>query len=126
MRVELTRTYRFEAARHLTGLPPEHICSGTHGHSFRLRLYLEGEIDPDSGILQDYADIDTVVQEKLVLLDHKYINRVGEDLSDALLQNPTNERLCKWFWDNLKPRLPLLQRVELAETPESTAAYWGQ
>ena len=51
MRVELTRRFRFESAHRLPMDPEGHKCFRVHGHSFRIDVSLEGEIDPAMGWL---------------------------------------------------------------------------
>ena len=41
------------------------------------------------------------------------------------LENPTCERIAVYIWDNIKPFLPLLVKVELHETPTSGVIYAG-
>jgi len=42
------------------------------------------------------------------------------------LENPTSERLAVWLWNELKPRLPLLIELVIAETCTSRCVYRGQ
>lgn len=46
MRTELYKEFMFEAAHHLPHVPEGHKCGRLHGHSFLVRLYVEGEVDP--------------------------------------------------------------------------------
>ena len=57
MRVELRKTFQFEAAHLLPHLPKTHKCRRLHGHSFVVDVVVEGECDPKLGWLMDYADI---------------------------------------------------------------------
>lgn len=61
MRTELQRDYRFEAAHRLPRFPTGHKCTRLHGHSFRFVVTLEGEVDPQSGCLIDFGEVDEVV-----------------------------------------------------------------
>ena len=54
-RVRLAREFTFEAAHRLPNAPPGHKCARLHGHSFRVELLCEGEIDPHAGWLLDFA-----------------------------------------------------------------------
>ena len=52
-------------------------------------------------------------------LDHYYLNEVKG------LENPTSENLAIWIWNELKPRLPLLSEVVVAETCTAKCVYRG-
>jgi 6-pyruvoyltetrahydropterin/6-carboxytetrahydropterin synthase len=119
MRCRLTRDYRFEAAHFLPQVGPEHKCSRMHGHSYHLRVTLEGDIDPELGWLMDFAELDHLVAPVLARLDHRLLNDVDG------LGNPTSEMLAAWLWRHLSGRLPLAL-IELSETPDSRCAVWGQ
>jgi hypothetical protein len=62
VRVELSKTFRFEAAHRLPNVPADHKCYRMHGHSFAVDVVLEGELDERMGWLVDYADITAVVE----------------------------------------------------------------
>jgi 6-pyruvoyltetrahydropterin/6-carboxytetrahydropterin synthase len=120
MRIELDREYRFEAAHRLPRLPASHKCSRLHGHSFRFEVKLEGQVDDHTGFLIDFGDVDVVVQPLVERLDHYYLNEVDG------LENPTSEVLAGWLWTRLKPRLPLLKAITVAETCDSRCTYRGE
>ncbi|HKJ74990.1 MAG TPA: 6-carboxytetrahydropterin synthase, partial [Alphaproteobacteria bacterium] len=54
--MEIFKEFTFEAAHLLPNVPPEHKCRRLHGHSFRARLYIEGDLDPSLGWVTDFAD----------------------------------------------------------------------
>jgi 6-pyruvoyltetrahydropterin/6-carboxytetrahydropterin synthase len=41
------------------------------------------------------------------------------------LENPTSENIAIWIWKKLKPRLPLLTEVVVAETCTAKCVYRG-
>src|SRR5512134_2125095 len=111
MRVELTKSYAFEAAHRLPMVPADHKCARMHGHSFRVEVTVSGEVDARMGWLVDFGDITAVVEPMLKAeLDHRTLNDVPG------LENPTSELLCVWLWQRLRPQLPLLAAVTVAET----------
>ena len=57
MKMELRKTFQFEAAHLLPLLPKTHKCRRLHGHSFNVEIVVAGECDPELGWLMDYADI---------------------------------------------------------------------
>ena len=110
MKYEITKTYRFEAAHSLPHLPADHQCHRLHGHSYEVLVGVSGPLDGEW--VQDYADISAVVKPIVASLDHRNLN-------DILPCATTAENLAAWLWRELQPRLPLLSRVEVRETPTS-------
>jgi len=102
MKVELRKTFQFEAAHLLPNLPPSHKCRRLHGHSFQAEIVIAGECDPKLGWLMDYADISDAFKPVWGQLDHRYLNEIPG------LENPTSENIAVWIWERLKPSLPLL------------------
>jgi 6-pyruvoyltetrahydropterin/6-carboxytetrahydropterin synthase len=119
MRVELVREYRFEAAHRLPRLPPSHRCFRLHGHSFRFEVVLEGEVDDRTGFLIDFGDVDVALQPIVATLDHYYLNEIEG------LENPTSEVLAAWLWRRIRPKLPQLTAVTVAETCDARCTYRG-
>ena len=118
MRCRLTRDYRFEAAHSLPRVPEGHKCRRMHGHSYQVRVAIEGEIDPSLGWLIDFSDVDAVVEPVVAELDHRVLNDIDG------LDNPTSEVLALWLWRRLAGRLPLAE-IEVAETVDSRCSVRG-
>ena len=120
MRCELRRDYRFESARRLPNIDPGHPCAKTHGHSFRLRIKVSGEVVEPAGWVVDFNDIDAIVAPVLGQLDHALLNDVaGPD-------NPTSEHIPRWVWDRIAGSLPGLLSVRISETETSSVTYRGE
>ena len=115
----VVRSFTFEAAHRLPKLPPGHKCGRLHGHSFRIELICEGEIVPEAGWLVDFAEIKRVFAPFLEQLDHRYLNEIDG------LENPTAENVARWIYRHVKPELPLLAQVNVAETCTSRCEYRG-
>ena len=118
-KVRLVREFGFEAAHRLPRAPEGHKCTRLHGHSFRVQLVCEGEIDPDTGWLVDFGEIKRVFEPLLQRLDHHYLNEIEG------LENPTAENIARWIWERIKPELPVLTQVNLAETCSARCEYAG-
>jgi 6-pyruvoyltetrahydropterin/6-carboxytetrahydropterin synthase len=117
--VRLTREYGFQAAHELKGVPAGHKCAQLHGHSYSLLVSIEGEADPITGMVLDFAEIDAAVKPVLELVDHQHLNRVDG------LANPTAEHVARWVWQQLERTLPSLSRVEVRETASSSVIFEG-
>jgi 6-pyruvoyltetrahydropterin/6-carboxytetrahydropterin synthase len=68
----------------------------------------------------DFADLKAAFQPIYDRIDHHYLNDIPG------LENPTSERLAIWIWNELKPRLPLLSELVIAETCTSRCVYRGR
>jgi 6-pyruvoyltetrahydropterin/6-carboxytetrahydropterin synthase len=117
--MEIFKEFVFEAAHRLPRVPPGHKCARLHGHSWRGVIYVQGDIDPQTGWIMDFADIKARFEPIYRLLDHNYLNDIEG------LDNPTSEVLARWIWTRLKPSLPQLSRVIVHETCTSGAVYAG-
>ncbi len=117
--MEIYKVFHIEAAHRLPNLPASHKCSRLHGHSFRVEIYISGEPQPDSGWLMDFADLKQAFGPTFEALDHRYLNEIPG------LENPTSEMLARWIWQRLKPDLPMLCKVVIAETCTSGCVYCG-
>ena len=117
--MEIYKVFHIEAAHRLPNLPPEHKCSRLHGHSFRVEVHVAGAVDATSGWIMDFADLKQAFAPAFEALDHRYLNEVPG------LENPTSEHLARWIWNKLKPDLPGLTKVVVAETCTSGCVYTG-
>jgi 6-pyruvoyltetrahydropterin/6-carboxytetrahydropterin synthase len=120
MKMELRKSFQFEAAHLLPHLPATHKCRRLHGHSFKVEIVVAGECDAKLGWLMDYAEIKSVFSPIWEKLDHQYLNEIPG------LENPSSDIIAAWIWRQLKPQLPLLVEVMVAETCTAQAVYRGQ
>lgn len=116
MRARLQRDYRFEAAHFLPFAPAGHQCSRVHGHSYLVSIAIEGEIDPVTGWVMDFAAINEQMLPVIARLDHRLLNDIDG------LANPTRELLAAWLWMQIE-RLPGLAEVHICETMASRCIY---
>ncbi len=119
-KMQIYRVFTFEAAHSLPHVPPQHKCRRIHGHSYRVTLYLEGEVDPQLGWVEDFGTVKDIAGPVIRQLDHRYLNDIPG------LENPTAEHIARWLWKRIKPLLPLLTKIEVAETPRSGCIYEGE
>ncbi len=110
----------FDSAHFLPNVAKDHKCRNMHGHTYRLKIFLEGDPDQHLGWVMDFAVLKKIMQPVLDRLDHQVMNEVPG------LENPTCEHITIWLWNQLKPLLPKLSRIELHETASSGAVYEGK
>jgi len=104
------RSFRIHASRFLPNLSDNHICKKMHGHTFNIKVSVEGEINNKDGFVIDFYDVDKIFNKYIhQLIDHTILNDV------VGLENPTSENLCKWIWINLESHLKNLYQIEVSE-----------
>ena len=117
--MEIFKEFSIEAAHRLPFVPEDHKCARLHGHSFCIAIHVSGDLEPELGWVQDFADIKAAFAPIRERLDHRYLNEIPG------LENPTSENLCIWIWNELAPALPMLSRVVVRETCTSGCVYEG-
>lgn len=109
------KEFVFHAAHNLAGYDGK--CERLHGHSYRLRVEVEGPVGAD-GMVMDFADLGRVVEKRVIsVLDHSYLN-------DLLGGKSSLERLAEWVWQALDGAIPL-RRIGLHETDTNFLVYDG-
>jgi len=106
--MKIYKEFRFEAAHFLPSAPDGHANARVHGHSFRARVWVRGEPDPETGLIYHFDDLAAAISEAREALDHHLLNEV------AGLETPTLERIAAWIWNRLANRVPGLVEIEVA------------
>lgn len=117
--MKITQAFSFEAAHRLPLVPPTHRCHRMHGHSYRVEIRLQGPIDPATGFVIDFFDVEREFAPLLAALDHACLNDIDG------LENPTAENIALWIWERIKPALPTTSAVVVYETPNCWAEHNG-
>lgn len=47
-----------------------HRCEGLHGHNYRVRVTIEGELDRDTGWVIDFVEVKRIMRRLCVAIDH--------------------------------------------------------
>ncbi len=111
------KKFAFDSAHFLPNVPEGHKCKNMHGHTYNLTVFLEGDLDTDLQWVMDFKELKDVVKPVIDRIDHRLLNDIKG------LENPTAERIVVWIWEQIEPKLPLLSKLELNETPTSGAVY---
>ena len=106
--MRIYKEFHFEAAHFLPSAPPGHPNARVHGHSFRVRVTVDGEPDAETGLVMHLEDLESALENAREALDHRLLNEVEG------LAAPTLERVTVWLWDRLHNRLPGLAEIEVA------------
>lgn len=93
----VTKEFHFDSAHRLTKYHGK--CERMHGHSYKLQVTIEGEVQ-ENGLVLDFVVLKNIVKkEVLEKLDHQNLNEI--------IDNPSAERIVMWIWNALVdlPRL---------------------
>ena len=97
--MKVAREFTFDAAHYILddkGTP----CEELHGHTYKLRVVVEGPVK-DDGMVIDFTEIKRIVNEKVMpSVDHKDLNK--------LLKNPTAENIAQLIYDTLKSEMNIV------------------
>ena len=114
--MKIAKEFTFDSAHFLKDYHGK--CENLHGHTYRMRVTIEGE-PKANGLIMDFADIKKIVNEKVVdIWDHANINDT--------LEHASVENMCIWAWDELKKDLIGLVEIRIWETADSFAMYSGE
>ena len=117
--MKIAKEFRWEMGHRL----PEHFgkCKNIHGHSYKMIVELEGEVE-ESGMVMDYYDVKKMVEPIVEKLDHAFmVYKEDEEIISFLEKlkskmvvvefQSTVENICKYFLSEIKKfRFP--QNVE--------------
>ena len=133
--VRVTKRLRFSAAHRLHSPALGEAGSraaygkcanaGGHGHDYVLDVTVEGEVDPESGMVVNVAALKARVRERIVdHVDHRFLDRDVPLLAGVI---PTMENLVIEFWKALEGAAEpaRLVRLRLYETEDNWAEYEG-
>jgi 6-pyruvoyltetrahydropterin/6-carboxytetrahydropterin synthase len=82
-----------------------------HGHNYVLEVWLEGQIDPETGYVIDLKILKDFIKEEIIeRFDHRNLNL---DCSEFQNLNPTAENIALVCWRLLRSRLDLKYNLTL-------------
>lgn len=118
-KAEIFKEFTIDCAHSLPNVPDGHKCKNVHGHTYKIRISIEGELDARLGWVMDFADVKAAFEPIKMALDHRYLNDIPG------LDNPTAEHIAIWIWRHLAAELKGLKEIWVFETPTSGCVYRG-
>ena len=112
MRCELSQRFYFESAHTLRRKVEAEGSRRVHGHTYHAEVFLRGEVNTDTGMLVDLAEVRSAIAQVREQLDHHLLDEV-QGLGPATLEN-----LCHFIYRELSTMLPMLNAVTV-ERPAS-------
>lgn len=92
-----------------------------YGHNYALEVAVEGDADPEHGMIVNLTDLDRILREEVDRpLDHRNLNLEVTEFAETV---PTAERLALWIWRRVEARIARegwpcrLAAVDLKVTP---------
>ena len=73
-----------------------------HGHNYRLRVTLAGQVDPRTGMVINIQELDHILKDVISEFDHTFINLDHPAFQDRI---PTTENLAAYMRDRIEDRL---------------------
>ncbi len=132
--VQLTERFEFSAAHRLISATLSEDANrevfgrcynpNGHGHNYELEVTVEGEPNPETGMVLRIGDLQRIVNKRVIeLFDHKHLN---VDCPDFATLNPTVENIACVIYEKLSSGFQgpaKLRRVRVWETPKTWAEY---
>lgn len=99
-------------------------CERLHGHRYVVEVAVQAAELNEAGIAFDFVDLKRELRALADHLDHHLLN----DLPEFRGVETSAENQARWFWEELKQRLPVAQAGRLVytrvwETPTQWAQY---
>lgn len=131
--MKVAKEFRWEMGHRL----PEHFgnCKNIHGHSYKMIVEFEGEMNKDEMII-DFYDVDKMIKPLIEKLDHAFmVNKNDKEVVEFLEKmkskmlvvefNSTVENICKFVLSEIKkvdlPKNISSVSVRIYETNEDYA-----
>ena len=134
MKAHLTRRYMFSASHrlHSDEMSTEENCATYgkcnnpfgHGHNYMIEITVSGQVDTQTGMVCNLADLDGFVHEQILeRYDHQNLNTLPE-FAKAV---PTTENLCISIYEIVNRGFDKahLEKVRIEETMLNSFEYSG-
>ena len=97
-----------------------------HGHNYQLEVWVEGEIDPETGFVIDLKILKNIIKNEILeRFDHRNLNLDCSEFKDL---NPTAENIAVVCYDLLRAKLHEKYEISLKlwETENNIVEYAGR
>ena len=97
-----------------------------HGHNYALEVWVDGEIDEETGFVIDLKTLKTIIQEQIIeRFDHRNLNLDCIEFDGII---PTTENIAKMIWTILRANIDQKfgLEVQLSETEKNKVVYNGK
>ncbi|GAB3647284.1 6-pyruvoyl trahydropterin synthase family protein [Ramlibacter alkalitolerans] len=105
------KEFSFDSATSLAHAPETDPRSQIHGHTYTLRLHMQAPLDREMGWTIDFGDVKQIFDPIFKALDHQPLREL-QGIHDG-----DTGSLAAWIFAQAHPKLPVLSRIDLYETP---------
>lgn|SRR5690606_5760778 len=108
--MKIAKEFRWEMGHRL----PEHfgLCKNIHGHSYKMIVELEGELDKNQMVI-DYYDVEKIINPVIEKLDHSFMVTKDDKIVLEFLEkmsskkvvvdfNSTAENICTYLLSEIR------------------------
>ncbi|MCB0281152.1 MAG: 6-carboxytetrahydropterin synthase QueD [Calditrichae bacterium] len=98
-------------------------CSRLHGHNWNVKIDVLSDYLDKVGLSIDFMDLDDLLWQVIGRFDHRHFN----DIAPFDKMNPTAENIARYFFDEIKEKLPKhvkLEKITIWETEEYLVEYF--
>ena len=115
--MKIAKEFRWEMGHRL----PEHFgqCKNIHGHSYKMIVEFEGELDKNDMII-DYYDVEKIINPIIEKLDHAFMVKKDDQIVVEFLNKMNSKKVVVDFQSTAENIcLYLLNEVNKASLPEN-------
>ncbi|HSL89667.1 MAG TPA: 6-carboxytetrahydropterin synthase [Ignavibacteriaceae bacterium] len=115
--MKIAKEFRWEMGHRL----PEHFgqCKNIHGHSYKMIVEFEGELDKNEMII-DYYDVENIINPIIEKLDHAFMVNGKDKIVLEFLEKMNSKKVVVNFQSTAENIcLYLLNEVKKASLPEN-------
>lgn len=115
--MKIAKEFRWEMGHRL----PEHFgqCKNIHGHSYKMIVEIEGELDKNEMII-DYYDVEKIINPIIEKLDHAFMVNKDDGIVLEFLEKMNSKKVVVDFQSTAENIcLYLLNEVKKAPLPEN-------
>jgi len=130
--MKIAKEFKWEMGHRL----PEHFgqCKNIHGHSYKMLVEFEGELD-ENGMVIDYYDFEKIVNPIIEKLDHAFLVNKDDKLTVEFLEKlnskkvvvdfeSTAENICTYLLNQIKDAdLPANVNAIMVRVSETAEDY---
>jgi len=88
--MKIAKEFRWEMGHRL----PEHfgLCKNIHGHSYKMIVEFEGELDKNQMVI-DFYDVEKTINPVIEKLDHSFMDNVKEKTGIEFLEKNNSKKV---------------------------------
>jgi 6-pyruvoyltetrahydropterin/6-carboxytetrahydropterin synthase len=115
--MKIAKEFRWEMGHRL----PEHfgLCKNIHGHSYKMLVEFEGELDKN-GMIIDYYDVEKIINPIIEKLDHAFMVNKDDKVVLEFLEKMNSKKVVVAFQSTAENIcLYLLNEIQKAHLSEN-------